>query len=90
SAGPGGPRALVPGPRVVAAAVLVRLPDAAGRAPAAVPAAPPAVPAELAAPAGDDHDVLLRRLRELGALHRSGVLTDNEFAAAKQAVLKRL
>ncbi|MFJ2644830.1 DUF4429 domain-containing protein [Streptomyces sp. NPDC087511] len=75
---------------LVAAAVLVRLPDAAGRAPAAVPAAPPAAPAELAAPADDDHDVLLRRLRELGELHRSGVLTDDEFAAAKQAVLKRL
>ncbi|MEU6541845.1 DUF4429 domain-containing protein [Streptomyces sp. NPDC046859] len=38
----------------------------------------------------EDHDVLLRRLRELGDLHRTGVLTDEEFAAAKQAVLKRL
>ncbi|MFE7431161.1 SHOCT domain-containing protein, partial [Streptomyces sp. NPDC057545] len=35
-------------------------------------------------------DVLLRRLRELGELHRSGVLTEDEFTAAKQAVLKRL
>ncbi len=39
---------------------------------------------------GDDHDALLRRLRELGELHRSGVLTDEEFTLAKQAVLKRM
>ncbi|MBL1098015.1 DUF4429 domain-containing protein [Streptomyces coffeae] len=36
-----------------------------------------------------DHDALLRRLRELGDLHRSGVLTEEEFTAAKQAVLRR-
>ena len=41
-------------------------------------------------PAEDDHDALLRRLRELGDLHRSGVLTDEEFTMAKQAVLKRM
>ncbi|MFD7621188.1 DUF4429 domain-containing protein [Streptomyces sp. NPDC059802] len=82
---------------LVAAAVLVRLPDAAGAGPAPGGAAPaeltaPAAPAAPvpAAPSGDDHDVLLRRLRELGELHRSGVLTDDEFGAAKQAVLKRL
>ncbi|MFD5447737.1 DUF4429 domain-containing protein [Streptomyces sp. NPDC127100] len=40
-----------------------------------------------AAPAGH-HDVLLRRLRELGELHRGGVLTDDEFAATKAAVLR--
>ncbi|MGX1132613.1 hypothetical protein RKD49_004803 [Streptomyces glaucescens] len=34
------------------------------------------------------HDVLLRRLRELGALRRDGVLTDEEFARAKAAVLR--
>lgn len=39
--------------------------------------------------AGADHDVLLRRLRELGELHRDGVLTDEEFATAKKAVLDR-
>jgi hypothetical protein len=33
---------------------------------------------------------LLRRLRELGEPHRDGVLTDEEAAAAKQAVLRRL
>ncbi|MBG0814056.1 DUF4429 domain-containing protein [Planomonospora sp. ID82291] len=37
----------------------------------------------------DDHDTLLRRLRELGGLHRDGVLTDEEFAQAKQAILRR-
>ncbi|MEU2670926.1 DUF4429 domain-containing protein [Streptomyces sp. NPDC007164] len=98
---------------LVAAAVLVRLPGAAGRtagtggpggapegaAPAEIaapeaeaPTSTPAAPAPAPAPAspGDDHDVLLRRLRELGELHRSGVLTDDEFTAAKQAVLKHL
>ncbi|MEU1476778.1 DUF4429 domain-containing protein [Streptomyces sp. NPDC001668] len=39
-------------------------------------------------PAADHHDVLLRRLRELGELHRDGVLTDEEFAATKAAVLR--
>lgn len=36
-----------------------------------------------------DHDSLLRRLRELDELHREGVLTDEEFASAKKAVLAR-
>ncbi len=76
---------------LVAAAVQARLPhpaapaddrarvlEAAGR-PAAAPS-----------PAEDDHDALLRRLRELGELHRSGVLTDEEFTLAKQAILKRM
>ncbi|MFI0979552.1 DUF4429 domain-containing protein [Streptomyces sp. NPDC021093] len=71
---------------LVAAAVLVRLPHPAA---AAKPAGTPVL--EKAAPAAaDDHDALLRRLRELGELHRSGVLTDEEFTTAKQAVLKRL
>ncbi|MEE1774081.1 DUF4429 domain-containing protein [Streptomyces sp. JV185] len=76
---------------LVAAAVLVRLPGTPGPATAPAPAGI-AAPAAAAppAPADDDHDVLLRRLRELGELHRSGVLTDDEFTAAKQAVLKRL
>ncbi|MET8828416.1 DUF4429 domain-containing protein [Streptomyces sp. NPDC004610] len=34
------------------------------------------------------HDVLLRRLRELGELHRDGVLTDEEFAMTKAVVLR--
>ncbi|TGB06474.1 DUF4429 domain-containing protein [Streptomyces sp. MZ04] len=75
---------------LVAAAVQVRLPHPAesSEAPPALAAKP--TPAPLAAPAEDDHDALLRRLRELGELHRSGILTDEEFTAAKQAVLKRL
>jgi hypothetical protein len=73
---------------LVAAAVQARLPH---------PAAPPAgtdvakeLPSVPGPAAGDDHDALLRRLRELGELHASGVLTDEEFTLAKQAVLKRL
>ncbi|MGC9495413.1 DUF4429 domain-containing protein [Streptomyces sp. WG7] len=49
----------------------------------------PAVPPAPAVPSpADHHDVLLRRLRELGELHRSGVLTDAEFAVTKAAVLR--
>ncbi|MEU6772745.1 DUF4429 domain-containing protein [Streptomyces sp. NPDC046759] len=71
---------------LVAAAVQARLPHPAAAA-ADVPQDPP-VPDT--APAGDDHDALLRRLRELGDLRRDGVLTDEEFTLAKQAVLKRM
>ncbi|KUO13736.1 DUF4429 domain-containing protein [Streptomyces sp. DSM 15324] len=79
---------------LVAAAVQARLPHPAAAPGTAVRAAvppsgpEPEVPAARAA--ADDHDALLRRLRELGALHRDGVLTDEEFALAKQAVLRRL
>ncbi|MFE9773021.1 DUF4429 domain-containing protein [Streptomyces sp. NPDC005931] len=74
---------------LVAAAVQARLPH---------PSAPDdrperrdaAHPSAAASPAEDDHDALLRRLRELGELHRSGVLTDEEFTLAKQAVLQRM
>ncbi len=38
----------------------------------------------------DEHDRVLRRVRELGELHRDGILDDDEFADAKQALLKRL
>ncbi|MEU9341680.1 DUF4429 domain-containing protein [Streptomyces sp. NPDC048278] len=73
---------------LVAAAVQARLPHPAA---AGSPAAPgsPEVSGEPGAPEAD-HDALLRRLRELGELHRAGVLTDEEFTLAKQAVLKRL
>ncbi|MFD4524455.1 DUF4429 domain-containing protein [Streptomyces sp. NPDC058470] len=70
---------------LVATAVTARLPHPSTRTgeyvdrPQPAPAAPP--------PA-DHHDVLLRRLRELGELHRDGVLTDEEFAATKAAVLR--
>ncbi|MFI5826414.1 DUF4429 domain-containing protein [Streptomyces sp. NPDC051578] len=43
-----------------------------------------AVPASASS---SDHDVLLRRLRELGELHRDGVLTPEEFLTAKAAIL---
>ncbi|MCM1970271.1 DUF4429 domain-containing protein [Streptomyces sp. G1] len=72
---------------LVATAVTARLPhpstrtgvgyaEPAGRLTAPVP------------PPSDHHDVLLRRLRELGELHRDGVLTDEEFAMTKAAVLR--
>ncbi|MFF2716734.1 DUF4429 domain-containing protein [Streptomyces sp. NPDC058011] len=76
---------------VVAAAVLARLPqartavDAPAEAPALTKTAAPA-----AEPPAADHDALLRRLRELGELHRAGVLTDEEFSTAKQAILSRM
>ncbi|MEU6273650.1 DUF4429 domain-containing protein [Streptomyces populi] len=73
---------------LVAAAVQARLPH-----PAAAGDRPVLEPAQEADPGpgpGSDHDALLRRLRELGELHKEGVLTDEEFALAKQAVLKRL
>ncbi|MFE5394881.1 DUF4429 domain-containing protein [Streptomyces sp. NPDC056568] len=74
---------------LVAAAVQARLPHPS--APAALEDARPAEEAPAPVPAvEDDHDALLRRLRELGELHRSGVLTDEEFTLAKQAVLKRM
>ncbi|GAA4991839.1 hypothetical protein HD597_012077 [Nonomuraea thailandensis] len=65
---------------LVAAAVLARLPNEQPELP---PAAPPPV-------ADDVHDAVLRRLAELGRLHHSGVLTDEEFATAKQAMIRRL
>ncbi|MEU5699369.1 DUF4429 domain-containing protein [Streptomyces aurantiacus] len=46
------------------------------------------VPQAPQVPPQDIHDVLLRRLRELGELHRDGVLTDDEFATTKAAVLR--
>jgi hypothetical protein len=77
---------------LVAAAVQARLPH-----PAAPMDVPPQRWKELAAPSAGssppsehDHDAQLRRLRELGELHRTGVLTDDEFALANQAVLKRM
>ncbi|MEI7035083.1 DUF4429 domain-containing protein [Streptomyces pratensis] len=75
---------------LVAAAVLARLPEA--RPAVDPPAGAPALSKASGAitPAADDHDVLLRRLRELGELHRAGVLTDDEFSTAKQAVLRSL
>ncbi|MEU6376742.1 DUF4429 domain-containing protein [Streptomyces sp. NPDC046909] len=50
----------------------------------------PELPSPPVAPAEDDHDALLRRLRELGELRRTEVLTEEEFTLAKQAILKRM
>ncbi|MCX5048382.1 MULTISPECIES: DUF4429 domain-containing protein [unclassified Streptomyces] len=81
---------------LIAAAVQARLrhPSAATTAATATTAdvPPPESPERLVSAGGreDDHDALLRRLRELGELHHTGVLTDEEFALAKQAVLKRM
>jgi hypothetical protein len=71
---------------VVAAAVTARLPHPSTRA--VTRDVEPAARADAPPPASGHHDVLLRRLRELGRLHRDGVLTDEEFAMTKAAVLR--
>ncbi|MCX4860031.1 DUF4429 domain-containing protein [Streptomyces canus] len=76
---------------LVAAAVQARLPHPA----AAIDVRTtrdvrPETPSSPVGSAEDGHDALLRRLRELGELHRTGVLTDEEFTMAKQAILKRM
>ncbi|MCX5234396.1 DUF4429 domain-containing protein [Streptomyces prunicolor] len=73
---------------LVAAAVQARLPHPAAETD--VRPEQPVPVSQLTATKEDGHDALLRRLRELGELHRDGVLTDEEFAMAKQAVLKRM
>ncbi|MFJ3770323.1 DUF4429 domain-containing protein [Streptomyces sp. NPDC090075] len=78
---------------LVAAAVQARLPHpstAAGTDVTADVTRKPETAVAVASEAEADHDALLRRLRELGELHREGVLTDEEFTRAKQAVLKRM
>jgi Short C-terminal domain len=50
---------------------------------AAAPAPPPPPPVAAASQEVDP----IERLKELGQLHESGVLTDEEFAAAKAKVL---
>ncbi len=71
---------------LVAAAVVARLPRHA-ELPATAKAAPAAVEAAPGAGA-DGLDAQIRRLGELGELHRAGVLTDEEFERAKRAVLR--
>ncbi|MFE1956875.1 DUF4429 domain-containing protein [Streptomyces sp. NPDC059479] len=74
------------------AAVVARLPHpyASAGTGTGAEAGPEPETAGTATPGGEDHDALLRRLRELGELHQAGILTAEEFATAKQAVLKRL
>ncbi|WRZ92768.1 DUF4429 domain-containing protein [Streptomyces sp. NBC_01007] len=74
---------------LVAAAVQARLPHPAAPVEDRLAEQPVMEAAPEPGPEAD-HDALLRRLRELGELHREGVLTDEEFTLAKQAVLKRL
>ncbi|MFE9632818.1 DUF4429 domain-containing protein [Streptomyces sp. NPDC006463] len=76
---------------LVAAAVALRLPHPAAAAADGAPAAVPVLSAATAPPeeTAADHDTLLRRLRELGEMHQTGILTAEEFTAAKQAVLRR-
>lgn len=73
---------------LLAAAVVARLPHPSVREQTAE--ALPAGPEAAAGEPGADHDAVLRRLRELGELHQAGVLTDEEFTTAKQALLRRL
>jgi len=78
---------------LVATAVTARLPHPSTRTGEYLPADAPRLPlttrdAVPPDPQAANHDVLLRRLRELGELHREGVLTDEEFAATKAAVLR--
>ncbi|MFI8853614.1 DUF4429 domain-containing protein [Streptomyces sp. NPDC053499] len=82
---------------LLAAAVVARLPhplaghaaEGATGAGAGAGGAAPELSAPTPFPAAADHDGLLRRLRELGELHSAGVLTDDEFALAKKAILDR-
>ncbi|GAA2228739.1 DUF4429 domain-containing protein [Streptomyces amakusaensis] len=76
---------------LVAAAVVARMPHPYAQAgPAAItPAAPAAAPGGPPS-GGSDQDALLRRLRELGELRQSGILTEEEFSTAKQAILRQL
>lgn len=70
---------------LLAAAVVARLPHPNGQAELDSAAEP-----ALSAAPESDHDALIARLRELGDLHRGGILTDDEFAEAKSAVLRKL
>jgi putative oligomerization/nucleic acid binding protein len=47
----------------------------------------PPPPAAAAPPAADDNDRKLDQLKELGELKAQGVLTEEEFAAQKAAIL---
>ncbi|MER6123163.1 DUF4429 domain-containing protein [Streptomyces sp. NPDC001795] len=75
---------------LVAAAVQSRLPHPAAPVDDVPPVKELTVPAPRTPAAENEHDALLRRLRELGELHRTGVLTDEEFTMAKQAILGRM
>ncbi|MFE2848764.1 DUF4429 domain-containing protein [Streptomyces scopuliridis] len=82
--------ARLPHPRATAAGLTATPAPAPGLTKAAVTATDTADPTGPAPASGDDHDALLRRLRELGELHQAGILTAEEFSTAKRAILKRL
>jgi hypothetical protein len=71
---------------LVATAVTARLPHPSTRTGVEYGDRPQLIAA--VPPQADHHDILLRRLRELGELHRDGVLTDEEFAMTKAVVLR--
>ena len=85
---------------LLAAAVVARLPHPSGvsgsihgSAGGTSPAIESGPPSEDGAPTSEpanDADTVLRRLRELGELHRDGILTEEEFTTAKQALLRQL
>ncbi|MFE7269109.1 DUF4429 domain-containing protein [Streptomyces sp. NPDC057623] len=72
---------------LVATAVTARLPHPSSRPGTDSDSAERARPTPSVPHRADRHDVLLRRLRELGELYRDGVLTDEEFAMTKAVVL---
>lgn len=65
------------------------VPSAPGSAAPEAVTPPPPLGASASPSPADDHDALLRRLRELGELRSDGILTDEEFAATKAAILRR-
>jgi hypothetical protein len=60
--------------------------QAAAQAPQAAPAAPAPV-AAAPAPAAPAEDPTMAELEKLGQLHNEGILTDEEFTAAKKKAL---
>jgi hypothetical protein len=50
-------------------------------------APPPPAPAAPAAPAAGPGDDLVAKISELAQLHQQGILTDEEFSAAKMRLL---
>ena len=63
-----------------------RQPTAAQTQPQPVPAAPAALPAP-AGSAPTDTEQLIIQLQQLGQLHQTGILTDQEFADQKARIL---
>ncbi|PSL02827.1 putative oligomerization/nucleic acid binding protein [Haloactinopolyspora alba] len=75
---------------LLAAAVVARLPHPAAVTDTAVSPGTTGTEHPGTTDTPPDQETVLRRLRELGELHRDGILTDSEFAEAKQALLRHL